>query len=93
MSGQEYLGASIILESYNEVPAPLRVSLSFSNKSTWLFKNKYLGTLCLQSALQLLISLHQCLSLYFVQDFQILLQWLILTLELVDICLYNIRDL
>lgn len=41
MSGQEYLGASVVFGSYSEVPAPLKVSLSFSDTSVWLYKNKY----------------------------------------------------
>ena len=93
MSGQGHVGASIIVGSHSEVPALLRVHLSLRDKSTWLLKHKYLGTLCLQNTLQLLISPLQCLSLYFVRDFQTRLWWLILTLELVDICLYSIRDL
>ena len=43
MSGQEYLGASVISRNYSSVTVPLRVSLSFIAKSVWLFKNKYLA--------------------------------------------------
>lgn len=40
MSGQEYLWASVISRNYNKVPVALTVSLSFTAKSLWLFKNK-----------------------------------------------------
>ena len=43
MSGQEYLWASVISRNYNKVPVALTVSLSFTAKSLWLFKNKQLA--------------------------------------------------
>ena len=46
MSDQEYLWTSVISRKYNKIPVALTVSLSFTAKSLWLFKNKQLA-LCI----------------------------------------------